>query len=44
MARDIENKRPIEADRIIGYMLRRAVAHKVDPILHRMVFAHLQSL
>ena len=43
MARDIENKRPIEADHIIGYMLRRAVAHKVDPTLHRMVFAHLQS-
>ena len=43
MARDIENKGPIEADHIIGYMLRRAVAHKVDPTLHRMVFAHLQS-
>jgi 2-dehydropantoate 2-reductase len=43
MARDIENKRPIEADHIIGYMLRRAVAHKIDPTLHRMVFAHLQS-
>jgi 2-dehydropantoate 2-reductase len=43
MARDIENKGPIEADHIIGYMLRRAVAHKIDPTLHRMVFAHLQS-
>ena len=43
MARDIENKGPIEADHIIGFMLRRAVAHKVDPTLHRMVFAHLQS-
>jgi 2-dehydropantoate 2-reductase len=43
MARDIENKGPIEADHIIGYMLRRAVAHKVDPTLHRMVFAHLQA-
>ena len=43
MARDIENKGPIEADHIIGHMLRRAVAHKIDPTLHRMVFAHLQS-
>lgn len=43
MLRDMENKGPIEADHIIGHMLRRAVAHKIDPTLHRMVFAHLQS-
>ncbi len=43
MLRDIENKGLIEADHIIGHMLRRAVAHNIDPVLHRMVFAHLQS-
>lgn len=43
MLRDIERKGPIEADHIIGFMLNRAHAHKIDPTLHRMVFVHLQS-
>jgi 2-dehydropantoate 2-reductase len=43
MLRDIERKGPIEADHIIGFMLDRAHAHKIDPALHRIVFVHLQS-
>ena len=43
MLRDIERKGPIEADHIIGFMLARAQAHKIDSALHRIVFVHLQS-
>lgn len=43
MLRDIERHGPIEADHIIGYMLERAEAHKIDPVLHRFVFTHLQA-
>jgi 2-dehydropantoate 2-reductase len=43
MLRDIEKEGPIEADHIIGFMLDKAVAHQVDALLHRIVYAHLQS-
>ena len=43
MLRDIERKGSIEADHIIGFMLDRAQAHKINPTLHRIVFVHLQS-
>ncbi len=43
MLRDIERKGPIEAAHIIGFMLERAEAHGIDPTMHRMVYAHLQS-
>jgi len=43
MLRDIERNGPIEADHIIGFMLKKALFHKVDPQLHRFVYAHLKS-
>jgi len=43
MLRDIENKGRIEADHIVGFMLERARAHKIDPTLHRMIYTHLQA-
>lgn len=43
MLRDIERHGPIEADHIIGFMLERALAHGVDPEMHRFVYTHLQA-
>jgi 2-dehydropantoate 2-reductase len=43
MLRDIERNGPIEADHILGFMLAKALAHKVDPELHRFVYVCLQS-
>jgi 2-dehydropantoate 2-reductase len=43
MLRDIERHGPIEADHVIGYMLERAEAHNIDPMLHRFVFTQLQA-
>jgi 2-dehydropantoate 2-reductase len=43
MLRDIERNGPIEADHIIGFMFKKALYHKVDPELHRFVYAHLKS-
>jgi 2-dehydropantoate 2-reductase len=43
LLRDIERGNAIETEHIIGFMLDRANAHKVDSSLHRIVFTHLQS-
>lgn len=43
MLRDIENGNAIEADHIIGFMLDKAKAHKIDQALHRIIYTHLQS-
>jgi 2-dehydropantoate 2-reductase len=43
MLRDIERHGPTEADHIVGFLLDRAEAHGIDPTMHRMVYAHLQS-
>jgi 2-dehydropantoate 2-reductase len=43
MARDIERHGPVEADHIIGFLLDRAVAHGIEPELHRFVYTHLQA-
>lgn len=43
MLRDIEKRGPIEADHVIGFMLDKAVDLDIDPTLHRVVYAHLQS-
>ena len=43
LLRDIEHGNAIEANHIIGFMLDKANAHKVDATLHRIVYTHLQS-
>jgi 2-dehydropantoate 2-reductase len=43
MLRDIERNGPVEADHILGFMLDRAIEHKVDPSLHRFIYLHLQA-
>jgi 2-dehydropantoate 2-reductase len=43
MLRDIERGGPVEADHIIGYMLRRARAHGLDDTLHAIAYTHLKS-
>lgn len=43
MLRDIERGNAIEADHIIGFMLSKAYTHKIDPVLHRIIYTHLQS-
>ncbi len=43
MLRDIERKGPIEGDHIIGFMLRKARLHNIEPMLHRIVYVNLQS-
>jgi 2-dehydropantoate 2-reductase len=43
MLRDIEKNGPIEADHILGFMVDKAAVHKVDSLLHRFIYTHLQS-
>jgi len=43
MLRDIERGGPVEADHIIGDMIRRARAKGVATPLLRLVFSHLQA-
>lgn len=43
MLRDIERGGPIEADHILGFMLRKARQHGVDPLFHQFIFTHLQA-
>jgi 2-dehydropantoate 2-reductase len=43
LLRDIERGNAIEAEHIIGFMLDKANAYKVDSTLHRIVYTHLQS-
>jgi 2-dehydropantoate 2-reductase len=43
MLRDIERNGPVEADHILGFMLEKAKQHRVDPSLHRFIYAHLQA-
>ena len=43
MLRDIEGGRPVEADHIVGDMLKRARAAGVDPGPLRIAYAHLQA-
>lgn len=43
MLRDILRSGPIEADHVLGFMLDKAIAHKVDAELHRFVYVNLQS-
>lgn len=43
MLRDIENKGPIEADHILGYMLRQAREHGVDDRLLRVIYVNAKT-
>jgi 2-dehydropantoate 2-reductase len=43
MLRDIESKGQIEADHIIGYLLRKAREHGVDDRLLRVIYVHLKA-
>jgi 2-dehydropantoate 2-reductase len=43
MLRDIESKGQIEADHIIGYLLRKAREHRVDDRLLQVVYIHLKA-
>jgi 2-dehydropantoate 2-reductase len=43
MLRDIESKGQIEADHIIGYLLRKAREHRVDDRLLRVIYIHLKA-
>jgi 2-dehydropantoate 2-reductase len=43
MLRDIEKNGPIEADHILGFIFAKAAVHKVDSLLHRFIYTHLQS-
>lgn len=43
MARDIERKGPVEADHIVGFMLKKAEEYGVDPFLHRVAYVHLKA-
>ena len=43
MLRDIEGGHRVEADHIVGDMLRRARAAGVDPGPLRIAYAHLQA-
>jgi 2-dehydropantoate 2-reductase len=41
--RDIENKGEIEADHIIGYLLKKAREHGVEDRLLRVIYVHLKA-
>lgn len=43
MLRDLEKGAPIEADQIIGFVLKKARLHKIDDAMHRFIYTHLQS-
>jgi len=43
MLRDIQRNGPIEADHILGFMLDKAIKHKIDPSLHRFIYTNLQA-
>jgi 2-dehydropantoate 2-reductase len=43
MLRDIERGGPVEADHVIGFMLKKARQHGVEASLHEFIFVHLQS-
>jgi 2-dehydropantoate 2-reductase len=43
MLRDIERDGMIEGDHVLGFMLKKAVEHKIDPTYHRFVYTHLQA-
>ncbi len=43
MLRDIERAGPVEADHIVGYMLKLAEHYGIDPMLHRIAYANLKT-
>jgi 2-dehydropantoate 2-reductase len=43
MLRDILRNGPVEADHILGFMLKKAEQHGVDVSLHRFIYVHLQA-
>jgi 2-dehydropantoate 2-reductase len=43
MMRDMEARRPVEADHIIGFMLDRARAHGVDDLILSLAYTHLKT-
>jgi 2-dehydropantoate 2-reductase len=43
MLRDLERKGPVEADHIIGFMLRKAQAHGLDTTMHEIAYVHLKA-
>lgn len=43
MLRDIERGGPIEADHILGFMLKKARQYGIDPVLHQFIFVHVQA-
>lgn len=43
MLRDIERRGPVEADHIIGFMLKKAEQHGMDAQLYRIMLTHLKA-
>jgi 2-dehydropantoate 2-reductase len=43
MLRDIQRGGPIEADHVIGFMLRKAEQHGIDTRMYRFIYTHLQA-
>lgn len=43
MLRDIQRNGPIEADHVLGFMLDKAIKHKIDPSMHRFIYTNLQA-
>jgi 2-dehydropantoate 2-reductase len=43
MLRDILRNGPIEGDHVVGFMLRKAEEHGIDPTLYKLIFIHLQA-
>lgn len=43
MLRDLESNRPVEAELIVGFMLRKARTYGIDDTLLAIAYAHLQA-
>jgi 2-dehydropantoate 2-reductase len=43
MLRDLERGGQVEADHVVGFMVRRADAHKIEARLLRVAYAHLKA-
>jgi 2-dehydropantoate 2-reductase len=43
MLRDLEAGKPVEADHIVGFMLRLARRHKLDDTVLAIAYAHLKA-
>lgn len=43
MLRDIQRRGSIEADHVVGFMLRKAEQHGIDSSAYRFIYTHLQA-